>query len=189
MTTSPARPGGASVDVTPDRDLRWVPIVHGAVTIVFGGLLLFTPGRGLTFVATLAGISLCLVGLIDLVRAFSPGLTASERAGALGIAAIAAVAGIVVIARPEGSIKTIAVIAGIYLLVMGVTSLLLGPTSEGRGPSRLRGALALVAGVALLVWPDVTVGAMAAVYGAFLLALGAAEVFFGLRMGRADDTA
>ena len=169
--------------------LRWVPIVHGGVTIVLGGLLLFTPGRTLTFVATLTGIWLCLFGAIGFMRALARGHTGAERAAGLGVALLAIAAGVVVIARPEGSIKTIAVVGGIYLIVMGVTSVVLGSPGVGRGVAVLRGLLAVVAGVALVAWPDMTVGVAAAIYGALLLALGAAEVFFGVRLGRAHDSA
>jgi uncharacterized membrane protein HdeD (DUF308 family) len=170
------------------RLLRWLPIVHGGITIIFGALLLFTPGRTLTFVATVAGISFLLVALVDLVRALGYGLARQERLARLGLALLAAVAGIVVIVRPEGSIKTIAVVAGIYLILMGVTALMLRPASTG-GLAKLRGGLAIVAGTALVVWPDVTVGVVAAVYGAFLLAIGAAEVYVGVRLRHVDDPA
>lgn len=186
QTAPPAAAGPAGAESP--HALRWIPIAHGAINIVFGGLLIFTPGRTLVFVATLAGISLLVVALIDFLAALAPGLNGARRAAGFGIALLAAAAGVIVIARPEGSIKTIAVIAGIYLVVMGVTTMVLGSPGTGRGAALLRGALAVVAGIALLVWPDVSVGVVAAVYGAFLLALGVAELLFGIRMGRAHDT-
>jgi uncharacterized membrane protein HdeD (DUF308 family) len=169
--------------------LRWLPILHGAVTIIFGGLLLFTPGRTLAFVATLTGIWLCLFGALGVVRALvDRDAAGARRIAGVGVAVLAAAAGVVVIARPEGSIRTIAVVGGIYLIVMGVTVMVLGSPGVGRGFALLRGLLAVVAGVALVVWPDITVGVAAAIYGAVLLALGAAEVLFGLRLGRAHDS-
>lgn len=183
-SSEPPSPNGGAPDAGASA-LRWLPAVHGGLTIVFGCLLLFIPGRTLVFFATLAGISLCLLGLIQLVTALRHGLTGGERVAQLGMALLAGVAGIVVIARPEGSIKTIAVVTGIYLLIMGVTTLVLGSPDVRRGVSLIRGGLALVAGVILLVWPDITVGVAAAIYGAFLVALGAAELTFGLRMRRA----
>jgi uncharacterized membrane protein HdeD (DUF308 family) len=50
--------------------------------------------------------------------------------------------------------------------------------------SLLRGALGLAACVALLVWPDVTVAMIATVYGVFLLALGAIEIYVGIALRR-----
>ena len=186
--TEPPSRFGTSQAAAPDdtlQSLRWVALVHGGVTLVIGALLLFTPGRTLAFVATLAGISLCLIAAIDLFRALRRGITGGERLSAFGMALLAGAAGIVVIARPEGSIKTVAVVAGLYLLILGVMSLVVGTPGVRRSVSALRGAIALAAGVALVAWPDVTVGTLAAIYGAFLLAFGAAELFVGFRLSRA----
>lgn len=184
MTSPPsaARPAAER----PLSELWWLPVAHGAVVALIGFLLLLVPGRTLTFVATLAGISLLLVAVFNAVTALGRGHTGSERVSGLGIALLAGVAGIVVIARPEGSIRTIAVVTGVYLLVMGVTFLVLGSPKGGRGHGRLSGGLALLAGVVLLVWPDETVGIVATIYGAFLVTLGIAEVLLGLKARHAD---
>jgi uncharacterized membrane protein HdeD (DUF308 family) len=94
------------------------------------------------------------------------------------------VAGAIVIARPEGSIKTVAVVAGIYLIVMGVTTAVLG-LGVTRGWAILRGLLALAAGIALVAWPDVTVGVLATLAGIFMVLRGITEVVDGLSIGRA----
>jgi uncharacterized membrane protein HdeD (DUF308 family) len=171
----------------PLRELWWIPVAHGAVVTVIGLLLLVVPGRTLAFAATLVGISLLLAALFNVVTALGHGHSGGERVSGLGIALLAAVAGIVVIARPEGSIRTIAVVTGIYLLVTGVALLVLGSPSEERGHTRLGGGLALLAGAVLLVWPDETVGVVATIYGAFMVVLGIAEVLFGLRARHAPD--
>jgi uncharacterized membrane protein HdeD (DUF308 family) len=174
----------------PLRDLWWVPVAHGAVVTVIGCFLLLTPGRSVAFVATLAGISLLLVAVMDLFAAFGRGLTGGQRIAGLGIAVLAAVAGVVVLARPEGTIRAIAVVAGIYLVVIGVTMLVLGsPPGAARVHARLHGGLALLAGVALLSWPDETVGIVAAIFGGFLVVSGVAEIFFGMALRHGDDTA
>ena len=174
-------------DPTPETGLgalAWVPLVHGAITILFGILLVAVPERTLTFVATLAGISLCVAGLINLAQVFGRGQAGGERFGGVAVGLLALVAGAVVIARPEGSIKTVAVVAGVYLVIMGVVTLFLGARGVRRGASLVRGALGLAAGAVLLVWPDVTVGVIATVYGVFLLALGAVEIYVGLALRR-----
>jgi uncharacterized membrane protein HdeD (DUF308 family) len=173
----------------PLRDLWWVPVAHGAVVTVIGCFLLLTPGRSVAFVATLAGISLLLVAVMDLFAAFGRGVTGAQRIAELGLAMLAAVAGIVVIARPEGTIRAIAVVAGVYLVVIGVTVLVLGSPGARRTHARLHGGLALLAGVALLTWPDQTVGIVAAIFGGFLVLTGAAEIFFGMAVRHGDDRA
>jgi uncharacterized membrane protein HdeD (DUF308 family) len=188
MSSSPSAAPSAATE-RPLRDLWWIPVAHGAVVVVIGLLLLVVPGRTLVFAATLVGISLVIAALFNVVTALGHGHAGRERVSGLGIALLAGVAGIVVIARPEGSIRTIAVVTGVYLLVMGVTVLVLGsPWAEG-GHARLGGGLALLAGVVLLVWPDETVGIVATIYGVFMVTLGIAEMLFGLRARRAGDAA
>jgi uncharacterized membrane protein HdeD (DUF308 family) len=155
--------------------LRTLAAAHGAFNIVFGLLLIAIPGKTLTLIAVLAGLSLCLIGVIDLVRALPHGLSGRERAEHAGIGLLALVAGIVVIARPEGSIKAVAVVAGIFLVVSGIARMV---GSERGAASLFGGAVTLIAGVVLLLWPDVTVGALATIYGVFLLVLGIGELLF-----------
>ena len=164
--------------------LRALVIAHGAFNVVFGLLLIAIPGRTLTLIAILAGISLCLFGVVDIARAFLHGLTGSQRATAIGMGVLALAAGLVVIARPDSSLKVIVVAAGVYLVLWGVARIVLGERDVPRSTSAVHGALALVAGAVLLAWPDVTVGAMATIYGIFLLTLGAAEILFGLTRRR-----
>ena len=165
--------------------LRWIVVAHGVLAIVFGALLIFVPGRTLTFVAVLIGAYLIVVGIAYVALALlSHGLAGRERLAGVVVGALAGVAGAVVIARPEGSIKTVAVAAGIYLIVMGVTTAVFG-LGVTRGWAILRGLLALAAGIALVAWPDVTVGVVAIVAGIFMLLRGTAEVAAGLSIGRA----
>jgi Short repeat of unknown function (DUF308) len=133
----------------------------------------------------LIGAYLIVLGVAYVALALlSGGLAGRERLAGGVIGALAGVAGAVVIARPEGSIKTVAVVAGIYLIVMGVTTAVLG-LGVTRGWAIVRGLLALAAGIALVAWPDVTVGALAIVAGIFMLLRGTAEVADGLSIGRA----
>jgi uncharacterized membrane protein HdeD (DUF308 family) len=179
---------GAAAAPAPEgelRALRRLTLVHGAITMLVGALLVAIPDRTLTFVAVVAGVSLCIAGAVNLAHVFGRGLAGRERFGAFLVGLLAFVAGAVVIARPEGSVKTVAIVAGAYLLIMGVVTLFLGAPGVPRWLSLLRGALGLAAGAALLVWPDVTVGVIATVYGVFVLVVGAAEIVFGSAARRA----
>jgi uncharacterized membrane protein HdeD (DUF308 family) len=184
-TAAEPQPASASGE----RDLgglRTLVALHGAFNVVFGVLLIVLPGRTLTLIAILAGISPCFVGLFDLARALPHGLTGRERAGHAAVGLLALAAGVIVIARPDGSLKVVAVVAGIYLVVSGIVRMVAGEHDAPRSASLFHGAVALVAGVALLVWPDVTVGTLAAIYGAFLLILGVGELIFAF-LHRRDE--
>ena len=163
--------------------LRWLLVANGALMIVIGVLLLVVPGRTLTFVATLVGVALGTAGVLELVAAFERGITPSERLRSLAIASVALVAAVVVVLRPEGSVRAIALVAGAALVVLGLAALLGVSAHAGSRSRRLAipsGALAVAAGVALIVWPEVTVGALAIVFGIYLVVRGAVEVVSGV---------
>ena len=164
--------------------LPWLVVAHGILAIIFGALLVFIPGRTLAFVAALFGAYLIVLGLVHIAAALlTHDVAGGQRRAGLLIGLLAIVVGAVVIARPDGSIKVVAVVAGIYLIVMGVTTAILG-LAESRGSAALRGGLSLAAGIALLVWPDVTVGVVATIAGIFMLVRGVVELAAGLSLRR-----
>lgn len=155
--------------------LRWVVGVHGALAIVFGALLVAVPGRTLAFAAALIGAYLIVLGIVHVATALlTHGLAGRQRIAGGVIGALAIVAGAIVIARPEGSIRAVAIIAGLNLIVVGAAAVFLGMGA-------LRGVLALAAGIALVAWPDVSVGVLATLAGIFMLLRGAVEVIAALR--------
>jgi uncharacterized membrane protein HdeD (DUF308 family) len=174
-TTQNGTAGTRAADPGTSSLLRWVVGVHGVLAIVFGALLVLIPGRTLTFVAALIGAYLIVLGLVYAATALlTHGLVRQQRLAGSLMGALAVVAGAVVIARPEGSIRTVAVVAGIYLIVVGAASVFLRLGA-------VRGLLALAAGIALVAWPDVTVGVVATLAGIFMLLRGAVELIAALR--------
>lgn len=95
---------------------------------------------------------------------------------ALGLLSI--IAGIVVLAKPDNSLKAIAVISGIFILIDGIVALAaaLGRDNENRGLSALIGVVSLVAGVILIRHPMKGIAAIALLVGIWLIAMGAVRV-------------
>ena len=164
----------------PPQQLRRALVVQGAVTLALGLVLIVAPGHSLALVAILAGMALCATGLFELTHAWHPGLTRAQRVGAVLVGLVALVAGGLAIARPEGTIRAIATVVGLYLVITGVAGAVL---RHGSLPVALG---AVVAGIVLLVWPDISAGVFAVVAGLFLVLAGALALWAGLRYGRAD---
>ena len=165
---------------SPPRQLRRTMIVQGAVTLVLGLVLIVAPGHSLTLVATLTGVALCATGVLGISRAARAGLTRPQRVGGVLTGLLALVAGGVAIARPEGTIRALATVIGLYLVVTGVASAVLHVAGWMREASLPLALAAVVAGVVLLVWPDISAGAFAVVTGVFLVAGGALELWAGM---------
>jgi uncharacterized membrane protein HdeD (DUF308 family) len=83
-------------------------------------------------------------------------------------------AGVIVIAQPDISIVTLAVIAGIFLLVDGIYDVIvaIAQPSEGRGMLALVGVLSAIVGIILIRHPIESVVAVALLVGIWLVTIG-----------------
>jgi uncharacterized membrane protein HdeD (DUF308 family) len=101
---------------------------------------------------------------------------------ALGLAI--AVVGVVLLLSPFGTVKVLAVVVALGLALMAVDEMAQAERHEVRWPSYVLGGIWLVAAVAALVWPDVTLWALAVTVGIGLIAGGVSEVLFAFRYRR-----
>lgn len=90
----------------------------------------------------------------------------------LGVACL--VAGVIVIAQPDISLATLAVVAGIFLLVDGIYEVIvaIADRGEGRGMLTLVGVLSAIVGIILIRHPIGTVSAIALLVGIWLVCIG-----------------
>ena len=85
------------------------------------------------------------------------------------------IAGVIVLAKPSNSLATLAVVAGIFVLIDGIVELcasLVGDT-ENRGLAALLGVLNLIVGVVLIRHPVGGVTFVVVMIGIWLIAMGA----------------
>ncbi len=88
---------------------------------------------------------------------------------------LSSVAGVIVLAKPDNSLATIAVITGIFIVVDGIVALVsaISPHTDNRGLAALIGVINLVIGVVLIRHPVGGVTAVAVFVGIWLIAMGA----------------
>jgi uncharacterized membrane protein HdeD (DUF308 family) len=91
------------------------------------------------------------------------------------VGVLSMLAGVIVLIKPGNSLKTIAVIVGIFIAFDGVIALVaaLRRTTESRGLTALVGVLGLVVGVMLIRHPVHGITAIALLVGIWLIAVGA----------------
>lgn len=151
--------------------LSWTALGLGLVSLAVGILALAYPGPTLEAIAIIFGIYLLLAALLALAMAFGE----SERSkGALLLsAAIAAIAGLIVIRHPGGSVQLVALAFGIYLVVIGIMRLYAAIYAQsGRVWLILWGIVDFVAGVLIVAWPKFGVTTLAIVLGIVLIVRG-----------------
>jgi uncharacterized membrane protein HdeD (DUF308 family) len=90
----------------------------------------------------------------------------------IGVASI--VAGVIIVLEPSHSLATLAVVAGIFLLLDGIVELLesLGHSVENRGLAAIIGVLGIVVGIVLIRHPTHAVSAVGLLIGIWLIAVG-----------------
>jgi uncharacterized membrane protein HdeD (DUF308 family) len=151
---------------------RALLFVVGLVGLAVGVFVIADPNRTLKIVAIVFGIYLLVWGLVRLYRAWADerGRYVSVLLGLIGVAA-----GVVVLARPTGSLKAVAWAFGIYLIAVGVVELVdLLAARGGRDSVRgLAGLIDLAAGIVVVAWPGIGLYTAALVLGAYLIVRGA----------------
>ena len=84
------------------------------------------------------------------------------------------IVGVLVLAQPSISLNTLAVIAGVYLLLAGVVAIVRTVSDDERGAGGLLvGILALIAGVVVIRHPGESVVAVSLALGIYFLVVGA----------------
>jgi uncharacterized membrane protein HdeD (DUF308 family)/alpha-beta hydrolase superfamily lysophospholipase len=135
--------------------------------------------------ALLIGGGLILTGALELVGGGDgpgPGRTPRWRV-AIGVLWVAA--GVFVLAWPGLTVRVVALVVAIGLIVNGVLSVASAfrprVTVDARIASGLLGIAGIVFGLLALLWPDITLLIVAVVFGARLIIIGGLEVWHALR--------
>ena len=101
----------------------------------------------------------------------------------IGIASL--VAGVIIVLKPSQSLATLAVVAGIFLLLDGILALVesLGHSVENRGLAAIIGVLGIVVGVLLIRHPTSAVTAIGLLIGIWLIAAGVLRLLRAVALG------
>lgn len=96
---------------------------------------------------------------------------------------VAILFGIIAIAWPEITVLALALLWGVYLLMDGIASIVMG---MGRGTDRmymiLIGVLGVVAGVLSLVWPQITVVVLLVLIAVWAIVAGILQIAAAIRL-------
>jgi uncharacterized membrane protein HdeD (DUF308 family) len=167
-------------------------VAGGITTIILGLVLLIWPKQTLLVFASLLGIGLILIGIARLANAAAD----RDRRGRgrlwralLGL--IYVIAGIVVLANLNGTLRFLVWAVGIIWVISGLFEIFAG-IGRPRGEKAMTiviGVLNLAFGLVLLVWPGPTLVFLVWITGLWLIALGLLQIIFAYLAGKAikDD--
>lgn len=116
---------GRLITAVADRRLesRWLVAFVGLFGVLGGLLVLRQPDRTIAFVVVVSGLFWVLSGITDLIAAFGDE-TVDDRLSVAGRGAVTAAGGLVVILWPSVTLLVLAVVAGLNLIAVGLTQIL-----------------------------------------------------------------
>ena len=109
---------GMALSSSGEKAGRWLLAISGAVALVVGALLLFSPRQTLTFVALTVGICVMVTGAADMLDALLSG-RARRRWWHVLRGALTFVFGVLLVANPDVSLALLAMIACVWLICYG----------------------------------------------------------------------
>jgi uncharacterized membrane protein HdeD (DUF308 family) len=153
----------------------------GIVAVVFGILVLANIWGSVHLVAIFAGLFLLFAGVLQFF------LGGGGRTGRIVAGVIAIIAGVALIAWPEASVKTVAIIVGLAFLVSGVSVAVaaLAARGESYGAVVGFGAVIAVIGLVFIIWPGPTVAILMILVGLAALLFGIGAIVQALSLRRA----
>jgi uncharacterized membrane protein HdeD (DUF308 family) len=152
--------------------------LRGALALVLGVVFLAWPGITIATAVVLFAIYCFMDASAALARLFSAGRTAGDRVLMILRTVIDVAAAIIAIAYPGPTAEVLTLVIGFYVIVAGVVEISGSRTlsrlgTGGTGWLVAGGLLSIVAGVLLVVWPNIGAVTLAIVFGAYLAVYGA----------------
>jgi uncharacterized membrane protein HdeD (DUF308 family) len=156
----------------------------GIVAVVFGILVLANIWGSVHLVAIFAGLFLLFAGILQFF------VGGGARTGRIVAGVVAIVLGVALIAWPEASVKTVAVIIGIAFLISGISVAVAAIAARGEGYGVIVGFGAIVAviGLVFIIWPGPTVAILMVLVGLAALLFGVGAIIQALSLRRALNT-
>lgn len=184
----------AGADLTPqERDILrlvgkswgWV-LFFGIVTLGLGVVVVVRPRDTIYAFAIVLGIWLFVAGLFRIVAAIADHEdTGGTRWLMAFLGVVSVIVGILFLRRTDQTVTTLAFLIGLFWVVGGIIEFFTAYSDHG-SPARLwrtaMGVLAFAAGVVTLVWPNLTVAALAVIMGIWLIIYGLLEMALSFQL-------
>lgn len=164
----------------------WTVALRGVLAVLFGVVALFFTGRTLLALIYVFGVYAVLSGLVAIVAAVRAG-EAHRRWGWLAIAGIVGVAaGIVSFLWPGLTALAVVLVVAAWAIIIGVAEIAFAlswpDTLAHPWLAALSGAVSVVYGVLLAVWPRSGAVALTWLLGIYAIIYGATVLYYAYRL-------
>jgi len=142
----------------------WLLVLVGVLSIAVGITILFKPGDSLATLAVLIGIFILLDGILELAASLMHGTQNRGMVALLG--ALTAIVGVLLIRHPVQGVVFVALLIGIWLIVVGVIRFVAAfDLLENRAWNLIAGLVELLAGVVIVSNPNIGYATLAVLVG------------------------
>jgi hypothetical protein len=153
-------------------------VLGGIVSLITGLIMALWPDKTLLFVAVLIGVWLLIIGLIQVVRAFTRKDLGRLRRVLIGVSGLLyLVIGAICLRDLFTSLALLAVVLGLVWTVGGAAEI---ATGFPRFWPTLLGLLSMAAGIVVLVWPKPSLVALTIFVGIWLMLIGVIQIVLAL---------
>jgi uncharacterized membrane protein HdeD (DUF308 family) len=163
-------------------------IGEGAFGAVLGVLVLAWPGPTATVLAVLFGINLLVAGVLQFVAAFSDAGRTGDRGLSCVLGTVSFLVGLLCLRDPLQTLAGLGLLVGVAWTVGGIVRVVQGIVAE-RGATRgwriVSGAVWVVAGCVVVVYPGASIVVLTSVLGVVLIVDGACLIATGFTMRHA----
>ncbi len=176
--TQTLRPDPGDVLGRIGRHWGWM-LAFGIITVAAGIVALAWPGPTLVVIAILFGIELVVLGVFRFVSAFGHDLTGGTRILYALLGVLSLIIGLYALRHVLITVVALGLLLGIFWVVNGFVELFASLSHREmhhRGWTGALGALSIVAGLILLVYPALSVVILALVVAIWLLVFGFMEI-------------
>jgi uncharacterized membrane protein HdeD (DUF308 family) len=174
-----------------ERALFGIAIAGAVIGIGLGIAMLVWPEATLGVAAFLFGAWLLVHGIVRTIQAiagFGADTGARVLAGVVGVLFV--VAGILCLRNLMTSLAVVVTIIGVTWLIAGIVEIGVAFVAPGSAGHRVwgiavPGVISILGGIAVLVWPKISLTVLVYFVGIWLILLGAVQLFIVLRAHRA----
>ena len=160
----------------------WLLATFGVLTLGFGIVLTFKPGKSVHAIAVILGIWLLILGVVRLFEAIG---ATGERAGLLIVGLLAILIAILLLHHTTTTVAVVGFIVGIFWTVGGIAQLLQGFSANDGKTSWLvvvLGVVSTIIGILCLVYPSLSLSIICVITGVGMIVYGIVEILVSLEV-------
>jgi uncharacterized membrane protein HdeD (DUF308 family) len=159
----------------------WLFLILGLVSVIAGVLAIVYPDITLLALGIFAGVSLLMIGIMDIVEAIAGDPDSRALSAIVGVLSL--LAGLVCLRRPGESLLALVIVLGFWLIVEGVVRFIRAfSTLEDRALVMGLAILDIILGILILSLPGLSLVTLAVLFAISLLARGVFSIVVAFRL-------